>query len=243
MGEQLWFTQVLNHLLAAPVTAGLRALGFHVAAPAAPISNYNAMVILVALILAVFATWLGRRLSVERPRAWQQTVEVSWLGLEAHSEDVIGHGGGRFINYLFTLALFILIGNLLGLIPGFESPTGSIAVTVGLALTAFVYYHVHGLRHHGTARYAKTFLGPVKAISPLMVVVETISHFARILSLSVRLFANMYAGELITAIFIALVPVAGVIFMGLHVFVALLQTYIFVVLTMIYLSGAVMEEH
>jgi len=243
MGEQLWFTQVLNHLLAAPVTAGLRALGFHVAAPAAPISNYNAMVILVALMLAVFATWLSRQLSVERPRAWQQTIEVGWTGLEAHSEDVIGHGGGRFINYLFTLALFILIGNLLGLIPGFESPTGSIAVTVGLALTAFVYYHAHGLRHHGPVRYASTFMGPVKAIAFLMVPVEIISHFARILSLSVRLFANMFAGELITAIFVALVPVAGLVFMGLHVFVALLQTYIFVVLTMIYLSGAVMEEH
>lgn len=243
MGEQLWFTAVLNHLFAAPVTAVLHGLGVHVADAAAPISNYNAMTLLVALILAVFGTWLAGRLSVDKPRGWQQAIEVSWQGLEAHSEDVIGHGGGRFINYLFTLALFILLGNLIGLIPGFESPTGSIAVTVGLALTAFVYYNAHGRRHHGTFGYAKTFLGPVPALGFLMGPIEIISHLARILSLSVRLFANMYAGELITSIFIALVPLAGVVFMGLHVFVALLQTYIFVVLTMIYLGGAVADEH
>lgn len=243
MGEQLWFTAVLNHLFAVPVTAVLHGVGAHVADPAAPISNYNAMTLLVALILAAFGTWLASRLSIEKPKGWQQAIEVSWQGLEAHSEDVIGHGGGRFINYLFTLALFILIGNLIGLIPGFESPTGSIAVTVGLALTAFVYYNFHGQRHHGTFGYAKTFLGPVPALGFLMGPIEIISHLARILSLSVRLFANMYAGELITAIFVALVPLAGVVFMGLHVFVALLQTYIFVVLTMIYLGGAVADEH
>lgn len=253
MSEELWFTHLLNSAFAGPVDATfrflhvdalLRALHAPMVDPAAPITNGIATEIMVVLILVVFATWLARRLSVERPRAWQQTVEVAWTGLEQHGNEVIGHDSApRYMNYLFSLLLFILIGNLLGLVPGFDSPTGVISVTVGLALTAFVYYHRVGIRHHKLGPYAKTFLGPIPAMAWLMVLVETVSHFARILSLSVRLMANMYAGEVITLIFLALLPVSGLIFMGLHVFVALLQTYIFVVLVMVYLSGALAEEH
>jgi F-type H+-transporting ATPase subunit a len=241
--DQLWFTHILNALLARPVDAGLAGLGIAVAHPEAPIPNAIAMEILVALLLAVFATWLRTRLSVERPRAWQQAVEVSWQGLAEHSEEVIGHGGSRFLNYLFTLTFFILLGNLIGLIPGFDSPTADITVTVGLALMSFFYYHAVGVKKQGLFRYLKTFLGPIWWLAWLMLPIEIISHFARILSLSVRLFANMFAGELITTIFVALLPLAGVVFMGLHVFVAVLQAYIFLVLTMVYLSGALSEEH
>lgn len=241
--DQLWFTHLLNLALARTVDAVLGLLGIVSAHPQAPISNTVAMEILVALVLMAFAAWLRGRLSVDQPRAWQQIVELSWTGISDHSEEVIGHGGSRFINYLFTLAWFILLGNLIGLIPGFESPTADITVTLGLAVMAFVYYHAFGIRKHGLLRYLKTFLGPIWWLSWLMLPIEIISHFARILSLSVRLFANMYAGELITTIFLALLPVAGVIFMGLHVFVAFLQAYIFMVLTMVYLSGAISEEH
>lgn len=243
MPEQIFLARWLNQLLAVPVDRLLALVHVHPANPAAPIGNAFAMEILVALIMAIFGTWLASRLSVTTPRAWQQAIEVSWVGLEEHSEEVIGHGGKRFINYIFTLTFFILLGNLIGLIPGFDSPTADIAVTVGLAVMTFVYYHYFGVKKHGVLRYLKTFLGPIWWMAPLMVIIEIISHFARILSLSVRLFANMFAGEIITAIFVALVPVLGIVFMGLHVFVAILQAYIFVVLTMVYLSGALAEEH
>ncbi|HVA63225.1 MAG TPA: F0F1 ATP synthase subunit A [Terriglobales bacterium] len=233
----------MNLALARPVDVLLGWLGVAPAHPQAPISNTFSMEILVALILMGFATWLRGRLSVENPKAWQQIVELSWNGIGEHSEEVIGHGGSRFLNYLFTLTFFILISNLIGLIPGFESPTADISVTVGLALMAFLYYHTFGIRKHGLLRYLKTFLGPFWWLAWLMLPIEIISHFARILSLSVRLFANMFAGELITTIFLALLPVAGVIFMGLHVFVAILQAYIFLVLTMVYLAGALADEH
>ncbi|MGH9476543.1 MAG: F0F1 ATP synthase subunit A [Terriglobales bacterium] len=244
MPEQLWFTHVLNAILATPVDGLYHLLKVPVANPAAPITNFFAMEVLAALILAIFATWVRGRLSVDKPKAAQHAVELSWNAIAEHGEEVIGHGGGQtFLPYLFSLFFFILLGNLMGLIPSLTSPTADIEVTLGLALATFIYYHAVGLRTLGPAQYAKTFVGPMIVMAPLMVPLEIISHFARILSLSVRLFANMFAGEMITTIFLALLPVAGIIFMGLHVFIALLQAYIFMVLAMVYLSGAIAEEH
>lgn len=242
--HQLWFTHILNAIFAGPVDGLYHLLKIPVVDAAAPITNFFAMEVLVALILGIFATWVRARLSVERPKAAQQAVELSWNAIGDHGEEVIGHGGGQtFLPYLFTLFFFILLGNLMGLIPSLDSPTADIEVTLGLAVATFVYYHAVGLKKLGLGKYAKTFVGPMIFMAPLMVPLEIISHFARILSLSVRLFANMFAGEMITTIFLALLPVAGIIFMGLHVFIALLQAYIFMVLAMVYLSGAVAEEH
>jgi F-type H+-transporting ATPase subunit a len=156
---------------------------------------------------------------------------------------VIGHGYERYIPYAITLWYFILLGNLLGLIPGFESPTASPAVPLGCALITFVYYHFHGLRVH-KHHYIKQFVGPVIALSPLMLLIEVVSHFARILSLTVRLYANMFAGDMVTLAFFSLVPIlVPVAFLGLHLFVSLVQTFIFVMLTLVYLGMAVSEEH
>ncbi|MGN6594034.1 MAG: F0F1 ATP synthase subunit A [Terriglobales bacterium] len=243
MHEQLWFTHILNTLFAVPVTGLFHLLHVPVADAAAPITNTFAMEVLVALMLMLYAAWQRPRLSVDKPRGWQHILELSWNGISDHSEEVIGHGGSRFLPYLFTLAIFILIGNLIGLIPSLESPTAGIETTIGLAVATFLYYHAVGLRKMGLAKYAKTFLGPIWWMAPLVVVIEIISHFARILSLSVRLYANMFAGELLVTIFMALLPVLGIVFMGLHVFVAFLQAYIFLVLTMVYLAGATAEEH
>lgn len=256
MTDELWITHVLNVALARPIelvlgwlrlntpnSVVMRTFHLQPANAAAPIPDSVAMAILVAVLLALFGTWVGRSLSVADPKTRQQVVEVGWLGLEGHSEEVIGHGGKQFLNYLFTMALFILVGNLIGLVPGLESPTATESVTIGLALTVFVYYHQVGLKRHGALGYGKTFMGPFWWLSWLIGPLEIISHIARLMSLSVRLYANMYAGEIITTIFVALLPVAGVVFMGLHLFVALLQTYIFVVLAMVYLQGALAEEH
>lgn len=241
--EQLWFTRILNALFAKPVVAVMAMLHLHPAHIEAPISNPVAMEIFVALLLLLMGIGVGSSLSVEKPGAFQHLFEWVWIWLGDHSEEVIGHHGRRFIRFLATLFLFILIANLLGLVPGFESPTQEVTIPLGLAVVAFVYYHWQGIRQLGVGHYLKQFMGPIPAMAPLMIPIEIISHLARVLSLTVRLYANMFAGELITMIIVALVPVAGVLFMGLHLFVGILQAYIFLVLAMVYLSGAVAEEH
>jgi F-type H+-transporting ATPase subunit a len=141
------------------------------------------------------------------------------------------------------LGLFIISCNLLGLIPFFETPTGVPSVPLGCALVTWFYYHCSGIRTNG-ASYIKHFLGPVWWLAPLMFVIEICSHLARILSLTIRLFANMFAGDMVTLVFFSLIPIGvPVIFMGLHIGVALIQTYIFMLLAMVYLGEAVAHEH
>jgi F-type H+-transporting ATPase subunit a len=136
------------------------------------------------------------------------------------------------------------VANLIGVIPGFMSPTQVVYVPCGCALVAFLYYNIVGLRKNGPIGYTKHFLGPVWWLAPLMLPIEIVSHLARPLSLTVRLFANMYAGEQVTLLFLSMTYlVAPAIFMGLHVFVSFLQAYIFTLMTMIYVAGAVAEEH
>jgi F-type H+-transporting ATPase subunit a len=245
MEQQLWFTALLNQLLAKPVTSLLERMGIHPEFPTHPIPNYLAMEILVIIIIMVMLGMVAARLSVDRPGKLQQVMEIAVDGLASQVDEIIGHGGQQFLPLLFTLGIFILLSNVFGEIPHLGTPTQAIYVTVGCALVALVYYHFHGVRHHGVLGYLRTFMGPVLAIGPLMFVIEIVSHLARGLSLSVRLFANMLAGEKITEIIFERILGLGapVIFMGLHIFVGALQAYIFVLLTMIYLSGAVSEEH
>ena len=148
-----------------------------------------------------------------------------------------------FTSYLSVLFVFILIGNLMGLVPGLESPTAYPFVPLGFALLTFAYYHYHGLRKHGF-HYYKQFLGPVWWLAPLMLPIEIISDLARVLSLTIRLYANMFAGDMVTLAFFSLVPIGiPVVFLGLHVGVAVLQAYIFMVLAAVYLSMAVAHDH
>jgi len=244
MEHELWLTALLNRLLAGPVVGLLEMLGIHPESPAHPISNQLAMEILVAVLLMALLAWLRSGLSPDRPGKVQQLLELVVEGLGAQSEEIIGHDGRHFLPLLFTLAIFIFLCNVLGIIPTLETPTDQISVTVGCALVAFAYYNFWGLRHHGVFGYARTFMGPVLPLAPLMFVIELISHLARLLSLSVRLYANMLAGHQITLVFFGLVPLAiPSVFMGLHIFVGALQAYIFVLLSMVYLAGAVAEEH
>lgn len=244
MEQELWLTAILNRVLGGPVTAMLGMVGVRPHDPAHPIPNHFAMQIVVVVALMALFAWLRGRLSVDRPGKMQQAMELAVEGLGEQSEEIIGHDGKRFLPLVFTLGAFIFLSNILGLVPGFATPTDQIYVTVGCALVAFVYYNYSGLRHHGALGYSRTFMGPVLALAPLMLLIETVSHLARVLSLSVRLMANMTAGNNITLIFFGLIPLgAPVVFEGLHIFVGALQAYIFVLLTMVYLAGAVSEEH
>lgn len=268
MEHELWFTALLNRLLAGPVADLLESLGFPPESPAHSIPNYVAMQILVAAVIIILLAVVRSRLSVDRPGKLQQVFELIVDGLGMQAEDIVGHGAKKFVPLLFTLALFIFLSNVLGIIPTLETPTAEISVTLGCALAVFVYYNYWGVRHHGSLNYPLTLTGPVPSMAHevvgggritfgslvillpifllglLMFLIELVSHFARLLSLSVRLYANMLAGSLITLVFFGLVPVViPAVFEGLHVFVALLQSYIFVMLTMVYLAGAVAEEH
>jgi len=243
MPEQLWFTKILNHLFGSAAAALLNRLGIHPAYPAAPITNAVAMEVLVVLLLIVFFVVLRSRLSVESPGRLQHVAEILEEFIDDQAHGVIGHGYEQYVPFAMALGYFILLCNLLGLVPGFESPTANAYVPLGCAVVTFIYYHYHGIRHHGF-HYYKQFVGPIGLLAPLMLLIEVVSHLARILSLTVRLYANMFAGDLVTQAFFSLVPIlVPVLFLGLHLGVALVQTFIFVMLALVYLGMAVSEEH
>ncbi len=243
MPEQLWITELLNHALAAPVTALLRAVHVEPEFPQAPITNSVAMQIVVVIFLAILFLIVRSSLSVDRPGALQHIFEGAHGFITGQSHEIIGHHSEGYTPFLMALGFFILSCNLIGLIPGFESPTAVPVVPLGCAVCAFVYYQTQGFKHAGIA-YLKHFLGPIWWLSWLMLPIELISHFARMLSLTIRLFANMFAGDMVTLVFFSLVPIGvPILFLGLHIGVSFLQTYIFVLLTTVYLAGAVAEEH
>jgi len=250
--EQLTFTKLLNHLLGPLVTAVLEALHIHPSHPTHPITNPVAMEILVVLLLTILFVAVRMRLSVERPGGLQHTMEGIHGFIENLADEIIGHHSSKFVPYLTILGLFILSCNLIGLVPGLESPTAVPAVPLGCAVLTWFYYHFAGLRENGPIGYLTHFIGPqegmpliVRILLPVLIFpIEIFSHLARVLSLTVRLFANMFAGEMVTLVFFSLIPVGlPVVFQGLHVFVAFIQTYIFVLLPTVYLGEAMAHEH
>lgn len=241
--EQLWFTKLLNHFFAGMTTSLLRSLGIEPVHPAHPIDNIVSMQVLAVLILMIFFFAVRSRLSVEKPGKLQLTIEMAEEFMGNQAEGIIGHDFRRHLSYILGLGFFILLCNLLGLVPGFESPTANPAVPLGCALATFMYYNFYGVRQHRFG-YIKQFLGPMLWLSWLMFPIEVLSHLARILSLTVRLYANMFAGDMVTLAFFSLVPVlVPVAFLGLHLFVALVQTFIFIILATVYVGMAVSEEH
>jgi F-type H+-transporting ATPase subunit a len=242
--EQLPLTAFLNHLLAGPVTALLNALGIHPQHPEAPITNPVAMELLVVAILFLFFVLVRSRLSVESPGTLQHVFEGLHGFIEGQGREIIGHHSEPYTPFVTTIFIFVLLCNLLGLVPGFESPTASPAVTLGVAICTFFYYHWQGIRKQGPGHYALHFFGPIWWLGWLMFPIEVVSHFARVMSLTIRLYANMFAGDMVTLAFFSLVPIGiPVIFLGLHIGVSFLQAYIFALLTTVYLAGAVAEEH
>jgi F-type H+-transporting ATPase subunit a len=262
-------TKLINALLGKPVLALLNLLGIHPHDPHYPIPNHIAMMVVVFAVAIPAVLWLKRRLSVERPGAVQQCMEMylsnpMGVGVRDLLEDIAGHGAARYLPMIGTISLFVLLSNLISLIPGFESPTAALPVPLGCALLVFAYYNFCGVRKHGPVKYAAHFLGPVPALAIIMLPIELVSHAARLLSLTVRLWVNMFVSELLYVIFLGLmmglflfareqsvlgyplvvVPLVGpLIFIALHVFVAFLQAFVFTLLPIIYLGGAVAEEH
>ena len=252
MPIQLWFTEILNRLFGPEVTALLRALHIEPKYPQAPIPNTLSMELLVFGFLLILFLMVRARLSVDSPGGLQHVFEGIEGFINNQSEEIIGHHSEGYTAFLAALGFFILLCNLIGVVPSFESPTALPVVPLGCAICAFFYYQAQGFKHAGPA-YLKHFLGPSDSsmsiliripLALLMLPIEIISHLARVLSLTIRLFANMYAGDMVTLVFFSLLPLGiPVLFLGLHIGVSLLQTYIFVLLTTVYLAGAVAEEH
>lgn len=252
MPEQLWLTEILNRFLAGPVTALLGLLHITPKHPQAPITNAFAMELVVAFLLVVVFLLLRSRLSVDSPGALQHIFEGTEGFVLGQSREIIGHHSEPYIAFFAILFIFILACNLIGLVPGFESPTGVTVVPLGCAICSFLYYHTQGFKHSGP-KYLLHFFGPPMegmpliariGLAALMLPIELVSHTARLLSLTVRLWANIFAGDLITLVFLSMIPIGvPIIFMGLHILVAVLQAYVFMLLSIIYVSGAVAEEH
>jgi F-type H+-transporting ATPase subunit a len=244
MEHQLWFTAFLNKLLAGIVTPLLVKIGVAPADPAHPIPNYVAMEILVILLMVTAVAILRSRLSLENPGKFQHVMEVVVEFVQSLADEIIGHGGRRYVAMIGTLGIFIALCNLLGLIPTLQTPTGHIQVTLGCAVSAFLYYNFQGFRQHGVIGYLRRLCGPMLAIAVIMFPIEVVGNLGRLLSLSVRLYANMMVGDLLETVFGGLVPVVvPVAFMALHVFVSFLQAYVFMLLPAVYISMAVAEEH
>jgi len=243
MPHQLWITALLNKYFAGVANAILGM--FHLTAehPQAPISNYVAMQLLVFALLVVCFIIVRARLSVDKPGVLQHMVEGIDGFVAQQGHEVIGHGYQQYTAYLTTLGIFILVCCLIGVIPGFESPTAIPSVPLGCALVTWFYYHWQGIRRNKFA-YIKNFLGPEPFVAPLLFPIEIFSHLARILSLTIRLFANMFAGDMVTLVFLSLFPIAiPVVFLLLHIGVSFIQTYIFVLLATVYIGEAVAHEH
>lgn len=234
----------LNRLFGGVALALMHLVHYQPADPSAPMDGAFALELLVALALILFFLFVRLTLSVEKPNPAQQIAEMIHEFTGTQAEQVIGHGYERFQAFVTCILLFILLNNLLGLVPGIVTPTSKPIVPLGLAVLAFLYYNFHGVRVQGPIGYLKHFAGPVWWMAWLLFPVEIISHLARMMSLTIRLYANMLASDLLTLISFSMLPLlAPVIFLGLHAGVAVIQAYVFMLLTMIYLGMAVSHEH
>jgi F-type H+-transporting ATPase subunit a len=235
---------MLNKYFGGLATQVLHAVHVQPYSPQTPITETFAMELLVIGLLLTFFLLVRFSLNVENPGPVQQIAEMIHGFVSDQGESIIGHGYQRYVMFATCVLLFVLISNLLGMVPGLLAPTSVATVPLGVALLCWFYYHYHGLREQGPVGYFKHFLGPVWWIAPMMLPIEIISHLARILSLTVRLFANMFAGEMVTLVFFSLIPIGiPLVFMALHLGVAVIQAYIFMLLTMIYVSQAVAHDH
>lgn len=211
----------------------------HISSASADAVIYTWLIIILMLAFSLLAT---RGLTVI-PRGLQNFMEVVIGGIENMLIETMGEHGRPYFPLVATVALFVLISNLIGLIPGFFPPTANINTTAACAIAVFVATHVVGIKHHGLA-YIKHFTGPIVWLTPIMFFIEVIGHLSRPLSLTLRLFGNMNGHELVLMIFFGLAPMLvplPMILMG--VLVSFIQAFVFMLLTMIYISGSLEEAH
>lgn len=235
---------LLRAVLGDPSPAWQRTMGLE-EAPGAWLPDHVVMALLVVTLVALVLLPARRRYSVERPSGVQQVLELLLSGIRNLADDVIGHGrGADFVPLVTALAFFIFLSNIFGLVFFLQPPTANTSTTFALSITVFLFYNIVGVVRSGPVGYAKHFIGPVWWLFPLMVPLEIISHLARVLSLALRLFGNIFGEHTATGIFVGLVPfLVPWPMMGLGILGAVIQTFIFMMLTAVYVSGAVEQEH
>jgi F-type H+-transporting ATPase subunit a len=271
MEEQVsWLTRLVNQYFGGIALSLLQALHITPNHAETPIPQHVVMLLVVFLVGVLGTLWLRSRLSVDAPGATQQIAEMLLtnplgFGINDLLEENAGHAGLKYVPMVGAVSVFILLANLLGVFPTLSSPTAEKTVPLGCAIITFLYFNWQGIRHHGPVGYLKHFAGPVWWLAPLMFPVEIISTTARILSLTVRLWANIFASDLLYVIFLGLLiepvlwgwgknPAIGAVlgvfpaliplaFIGLHIFVSIIQTYVFTLLPAIYIGFATAEEH
>jgi len=271
----LWITRVVNQILGPLAAALLSRLHILPANPETPIPQHVVMGMIALLIGTLFALIVRMRLSVEKPGATQQVAELLLTNpMEFGIRDLLventGRDGVRYVPFVGAISIFVLISNLMGVFPFFLAPTGVVSVPLACAILTFLYFNFQGTRHHGIGGYLKTFAGNPHGVGGwllafLLFPVEIISTTARLLSLTVRLWANMFASDLIYVIFLGLLgggamfgwsksPALGIVlgifpalipilFIALHIFVSVVQAYVFTVLPSVYLGLATSDEH
>src|SRR5215472_3993708 len=272
-----WLTEFVNHHLGHLALALLAVLHIQPKHPELPIPEHVVMAFVVVIIGTILALAVRSRLSVEKPGAMQQVAEMLLtnplgFGIKDLLEENVLHGASKFIPFVGTISAFVLLGNLMGAFPGglLKAPTGNVTVPLACAVLTFLYFNWQGIRRLGLGHYLLTLAGSPKdlggwILAILLFPVEVVSTTARVLSLTVRLWANMFASDLIYVIFLGLLAggasfgwtksaVLGVVlavfpatipiaFIGLHLFVSIIQAYVFTVLPSVYLGLAVSEEH
>jgi len=261
---------LFNQLFGGLALAVMEMLGIHPHDPLRPIPDHIAIELFIVLLSVIFFLWFRRQLSADNPGGLQLCFEQALsnsfrVGIYDLLDEIVGHHGRKHLAMVGSVGLFVLFCNVISLIPGFISPTAVHTVPLGCALVVFLYYNWEGLRAHGPAGYGKHFMGPILPLAPLMLPIELISHVARLLSLTVRLWVNMVVSELLYLTFLGLGlltftaawewnKIAGgvlvfaplvfpVAFVALHIFVAFLQAFVFTLLPVVYVGGAVAEEH
>ncbi len=239
--HSLFIVDLFNRAFGGPLAALLGLFGIEVHDPAHLVPDHLVMVIIVAIALSLILWLSSRRLSLV-PSRGQSLLELIFQAFENLALDTIGPQGRKYLPVIGTVGLFIFGCNLVGLVPGFMSPTSKLNVTFGCALVVFIYYHWQGVRAQGL-NYFKHFMGPIPALAPLLIPIEIISHFSRPVSLSMRLFGNIFAEELLIVIMASIIPfLLPLPFMAVAIFTSLIQAFVFVLLSCIYIAGAVAHE-
>src|SRR5438045_1590070 len=209
------------------------------------IPDHVIMALLVLVICLIFFPLATRRLSRDHPGPVQHVLELVVGGLRGLLHEIVGHDSDRFLFIIGAFATFIFISNIFGLFFFLQPPTANVNTTFALSLSSFLYFNYQGIRKQGLFGYLKHFMGPVIWLAPIFFIIEMIGNLARILSLGMRLFGNILGEHTATGIFMGMLPlILPWPMMGLGIFGAFLQTFVFIMLTMVYISGAIAaEEH
>ncbi len=240
--HSLIIVELFNKIIGKPLASLLGLVGINVADPEHLLPDYIVMSLIVAFLLILILGLASRKVQLV-PSKRQSLLELIIEAFENLLVDIIGEEGKKYLPMVATIGLFILFCNLLGLIPGFMAPTSKLNVTVGCALVVFVYYHWQGIKSQGILRYLKHFTGPIPLLAPLMVPIEIISHFSRPVSLSIRLFGNIFAEEMLILTMASIIPFfLPLPFMAVAIFTSVIQAFVFVLLACIYIAGAVAHE-